>query len=52
MSASLGSRISDILGPPVDGIPPGGHRRFIEEIGLTVAWHCLWNGCGLREARP
>ncbi len=33
----VGLYILDVLGRPVDGIPPGGELRFIEEIRLTVA---------------
>ena len=33
----VGLYILDILGRPVDGIPPGGQLRFIDEIRLTVA---------------
>ena len=33
----VGLYILDVLGRPVDGIPPGGELRFIDEIRLTVA---------------
>ncbi len=33
----IGLYILDILGRPVEEIPPGGQLRFIEEIRLTVA---------------
>ncbi len=33
----VGLYILDILGRPVDAIPPGGEVRFIDEIRLTVA---------------
>jgi sugar/nucleoside kinase (ribokinase family) len=33
----VGLYILDILGRPVDGIPPGGQLRFIDDIRLTVA---------------
>ena len=33
----VGLYILDILGRPVDAIPPGGQVRFIDEIRLTVA---------------
>ncbi|MDR3494449.1 MAG: sugar kinase [Ancalomicrobiaceae bacterium] len=35
--ALVGLYILDILGRPVEAIPPGGQLRFIDEIRLTVA---------------
>lgn len=33
----VGLYILDVLGRPIDAIPPGGELRFIEQIRLTVA---------------
>ena len=33
----VGLYILDVLGRPVEAIPPGGQLRFIDEIRLTVA---------------
>ena len=33
----IGLYILDVLGRPVDAIPPGGQVDFIDEIRLTVA---------------
>ncbi len=32
----IGLYILDVLGRPVDAIPPGGNVEFIDEIRLTV----------------